>query len=111
MSNYLLQVTYTQEGVAAMIDNPMDNAAAIRQVIERLDGKTVGCYLSFGADDVIVIADLPDHITAEAFTLAANASGVVRVKTTPLLATQEAIDAMKKAARAGSFRPVAHKAA
>ena len=47
---------------------------------------------AFGEDDVFVIAELPDHVTAAAIGLAVGASGLVAVRTIVLL-TPEDIDA------------------
>ncbi len=77
----------------------------IRPVIERLGGRLESAHLSFGDYDVVVIAEMPDHVSASAFSLAASAGGGVKaVKTTPLMTVEEGIEAMKKAAGAG-YRP------
>jgi hypothetical protein len=52
---------------------------------------------------------MPDNVSAAAFSLAASAGGGVRaIKTTPLLSTEEGVEAMKKAATAG-YKPPKHK--
>jgi uncharacterized protein with GYD domain len=62
-------------------------------------------YLAFGEYDVIGIMEMPDHVSAAAFSLAASAGGGLKaVKTTPLLTVEEGIEALKKAAGAG-YRP------
>lgn len=53
-------------------------------------------YFCLGENDVIVIADLPDHVTAAALSMAASASGLVRTKTTALLVVAEADEALSK---------------
>jgi uncharacterized protein with GYD domain len=105
MARYLFQASYTSEAWAAQVSNPQNRVDAIRPVIERLGGRLECAYLSFGDYDVVVIAEMPDHISAAAFSLAASAGGGVKaVKTTPLMTVEEGIEAMKKAAGAG-YRP------
>jgi uncharacterized protein with GYD domain len=74
-------------------------------VIERLGGRIECAYLAFGEYDVIGIMEMPDNVSAAAFSLASSAGGGFKaVKTTPLLTIDEGIEAMKKAAGAG-YRP------
>ena len=74
----------------------------MQKALEGLGGKLDVIYCTFGADDVVVICDMPDSITALALSLAVNASGAVRISTT-LLASVEDVDmACKKAV---SYRP------
>jgi uncharacterized protein with GYD domain len=105
MARYLFQASYTSEAWAAQVSHPQNRMDVIRPVIERLGGRLESAYLSFGDYDVAVIAEMPDHISAAAFSLAASAGGGVKaVKTTLLMTIEEGIEAMKKAAGAG-YRP------
>jgi uncharacterized protein with GYD domain len=75
-------------------------------VIERLGGRLESAYLSFGDYDVVVIAEMPDHASAAAFSLATSAGGALKaIKTTPLLSIEEGLEAMRKAAGAGYHPP------
>jgi hypothetical protein len=48
-------------------------------------------------------AEMPDHVSAAAFSLSASAGGVVKaVKTTPLMTIEESTEAMKKTPGVGS---------
>jgi len=51
---------------------------------------------------VIVLCDIPDTISGLALSLAVNASGAVRISTTPLLSVEDVDAACKKAV---SYRP------
>lgn len=107
MASYLIQIGYTPEAWSAMIKSPQDRSEAVRGAIERLGGRSERFWLSFGEYDVIHVIDLPDTISAAAFSMAVAAGGACRViKTTPLLSASEGIDAMKKAATCG-YKPVA----
>jgi len=45
---------------------------------------------------VLVIADVPDTVTAAAVSIRVSASGLVRTKTTALLTVEEADQALQK---------------
>jgi uncharacterized protein with GYD domain len=106
MANYLVQVGYTPEAWAAMVNNPQDRAKAVETAVQNLGGKMERFWLSFGDYDIVGIVDMPDSISAAAFSIAISAGGACRtVKTTPLMTTAEGVLAMKKAAACG-YRPV-----
>ncbi len=102
---YLAQASYTAEAVAAMIKKPQNRGEMVRQAIEKLGGRFEGFWFTFGDYDIASIFDLPDNVTAAAFALAVSAGGALKaLKTTPLITTEEAVEAMKKAAKTG-YRP------
>ena len=105
MAYYMFQGAYTPEAWATMVSNPQNRAQLVRPVIESLGGRWVDAWLAFGEYDVIVIAELPDNVSAAAFSLAVNAGGALKAaKTTPLMTIDEGMEAMRKAGRAG-YRP------
>ena len=105
MALYMLQVSYTSESWATQLQHPENRREAVAPVIERLGGYIESAYYAFGEYDVILIIELPDHVSAAAFSLAVSAGGAVRsIKTTPLLAIEEGIEAMRMAAGLG-YRP------
>ena len=106
MGHYLVQVAYTPDAWAAMVKNPQDRIEAVRPVVERLGGTMKEGFLSFGEYDVVAICELPDNVTAAAFSMAASAGGAVKAfKTTPLMTMTEAVKAMKKAGKASYQAP------
>jgi uncharacterized protein with GYD domain len=101
----MIQASYKSEALAELVKNPADRTETIRHSIEQLGGKLEGFWLSFGEYDVVGIVDMPDNVTAAAFSIAASAGGALKAgKTTPLFTTSEGVEAMKKAAVAG-YRP------
>ncbi len=105
MAHYLLQVGYTPEGWTALVKNPQNRLEAVRPAVEKLGGKVVGGWLSFGEYDIVVILQMPDNVSAAAFAMAAAAGGACRsVKTTPLISLEDGIEAMKKAGKSG-YKP------
>lgn len=98
MSFYMVQASYSVTATAAMIKNPQDRAAAVKPLIERMGGKLHGAWLSFGEYDIVVIAEVPDNVSAAALAMAVGASGGMSAyRTTPLLTMAEATQAMSKA--------------
>ena len=105
MAYYLIQVAYTAETMKKLLKKPQDRTEAIRPAIEKLGGKLENCWFSFGEYDVVVIAQMPDNVSAAAFSFAISSGGALKaVKTTPLMTIMEGIAAMKKAGGSG-YRP------
>ena len=106
MPFYLIQASYSSQATAAMIKSPQDRAAAVRPVIERMGGKLHGLWFAFGEYDAVVIAEMPDNVSAAAVAMAVGSSGGISTyRTTPLLTTAEAMEAMKKAGGVGYQPP------
>lgn len=98
MPFFMVQASYSVPATAAMIKNPQDRAAAVKPIIERMGGKLHGAWLSFGEYDIVVIAEVPDNVSAAALAMAVGASGGMSAyRTTPLLTMAESIEAMSKA--------------
>jgi uncharacterized protein with GYD domain len=105
MAHYLIQVSYNNQGVSDLVKNPQDRSTAIRSVIEGMGGRIESFYFAFGDYDAVVIAELPDNASAAAFAMAVGAGGAMRsYKTTVLIPTDEAVEAMRKASTLG-YRP------
>jgi uncharacterized protein with GYD domain len=90
MPKYLVQASYTPEGLKGLTkDKASGRKAAVQTAIKAVKGKLESMYFAFGSDDVVLIVDLPDNIAAAAIALTAGASGLVRIRTTPLLTIDE----------------------
>ena len=98
MPLYMSQFAYTPEAWAALVDNPEDRSAAVRQLTEAMGGRLIGWYLSFGEYDGLLIYEAPDNATAGAAALAAASRGHLRaLKTTPLFSAEESVEVMRRA--------------
>jgi len=64
MPSYLVQVSYTQSALSAMVQHPENRAEAIRKPIENLGGKAGSFWFSFGDYDVVVITEMPNNVSA-----------------------------------------------
>ena len=102
MPHYLIQVAYNSEGWQALVKNPQNRVEAVRPAVEKLGGKIENAWYSFGDYDVTLILQMPDNVSAAALSIAFAAGGALKsVKTTPLLTTTEALEAMKRAGGSG----------
>ena len=96
MPLYMTQFAYTTEAWAALIDNPEDRSAPVREVVEAMGGRLIGWYLSMGDYDGLLIYEAPDD--ASAGVLAAAKRGHLRAtKTTPLFSAEEGMEMMRRA--------------
>jgi uncharacterized protein with GYD domain len=99
MAKYLVNVSYTVEGVKGLVkDGGSARRAAARAAIESLGGKLEAFYFAFGESDVIAIFDAPDNVTMSALALTVGATGAVSTKTTVLLTPEEVDQVVKKTA-------------
>jgi uncharacterized protein with GYD domain len=106
MPKYLIQASYTAEGVKGLSkDGGSQRRAATEAAMKSLGGRLEAFYFAFGDTDVFAIVDVPDHVSAAAGSLAVTASGAVRSKVTVLLTPEEIDQATKKMV---SYRPPGH---
>lgn len=98
MPLYLSQFAYTPEAWTAFIKNPEDRTETIRGLTEKLGGRFVGLYYTFGEYDGFVLWEFPDEITVTAAVLAAISPGHLKAtKTTVAFSGADALEAMRKA--------------
>jgi uncharacterized protein with GYD domain len=103
MPKYLLEATYSTEGIEGVKSNGGSSRRdAVAQTVESLGGKLESFYFGFGENDAYVTVDLPDNETATAIALTVNSAGGAAVRTIVLL-TPEEVDAAAK--RSVDYRP------
>jgi uncharacterized protein with GYD domain len=97
MPKYLIQASYTPEGVRGLVkDGGSQRRAAAEAALKGVQGRLEAFYFAFGDTDVYAIADVPDNASAAAVSLAVSASGAVNTKTTVLMTPEEMDQATKK---------------
>ena len=103
MPRYLVQATYSTEGVKGLLkEGGRNRQQAVESLLASLGGKLEAYYFGFGESDVYSIVELPDNVSAAALAVAVNATGTVRLRTTVLLTVDE-MDAASK--MAVDYRP------
>ena len=96
MPKYLIQASYTTEGIQGLVkDSASGRRADVQAAVKALGGKVEAFYYAFGADDVVIIQDLPSNVAAAALGLSTSGSGAVRVRTTPLLTVEDVDNALE----------------
>ena len=103
MGKYLLQASYTQEGLAGLVnEGGTGRKAALAETIEGAGGSLESLYYAFGKNDLFIIADLPDDAAATAVSLTIGSAGALSVSVT-VLVTPETVD--EAIARNVPYRP------
>ena len=103
MSKYLVRVSYTTEGVKGLLkEGGTSRRAQVEQLVNAAGGSMESFYYAFGEDDVVIIADVPDHTTMTAIALTVGATGAVDLTTTVLITPEEVDEAAKKTV---AYRP------
>ena len=105
MPTYMVQASYTSATWGKLVQRPENRLDAMRPVVEKLGGKLLAWYYTWGDYDVMVLLDVPGNVNAAAASMAIAAGGAVKdIKTTPLMSPDEGFDAMLLAQGAG-YRP------
>jgi uncharacterized protein with GYD domain len=96
MPKYLIQASYTTQGIQGLVrDSASGRRADVQSAVKALGGKVEAFYYAFGDDDVVIILDLPDNATAAAVGLTTSGTGAVKVRTTPLRTVEEVDQALE----------------
>ncbi|MFG1773818.1 GYD domain-containing protein [Nocardia salmonicida] len=105
MPKYMWRVSYLQEGAQGLlVEGGSARRAAITEMVESVGGRVEACYFAFGEDDLVVIGDVPDDVSAAALAIRTAAAGAAVSHTVGLL-TAEQID--EAVAREVTYRPPA----
>ena len=102
MPKFLFETTYKTEAIRGLQkEKGSSRKQAVEKLLASLDGKLEAFYYAMGEHDVVTIVDLPNAESAAAMSFAGMGTGMVRVKTTPLLTVEEVDRAL---ARKVAFR-------
>src|SRR4026208_691432 len=96
-SHYLLHVPCTAQGAKGLPGGGgVKRRATAEQAAKSVGGKIESFYFAFGDADAFGTADVPDHASASALSLAVAASGGAHCKTIVLMTPEEVDQAAKK---------------
>lgn len=103
MPKYLFTANYTPSGAQGLLsEGGTGRRAMFQQMFEGLGGSMECFYYGFGADDLYIIADLPDDASATAASLTVGSVGAIGVRTTVLI-TPETVDEAR--GKSVNYRP------
>ncbi|MEH6445329.1 MAG: GYD domain-containing protein [Oceanospirillaceae bacterium] len=98
MAHFLVQISFTADAIAKLVATPENRLEKVIPVVQALGGSFVGSWLSFGEYDSAAIIEMPDNVSAKAFSMAAMAGGALKdFHMTPLMSFEDGVEAMKKA--------------
>jgi len=89
MPKYLALFSYSDDAIAAMIENPADREAAVRRVVESVGARLESFYWMRGAYDGMAVIDAPGSTTMAGIETAVKSSGAVRSETHDLFSPGE----------------------
>jgi uncharacterized protein with GYD domain len=97
MGHFLIKGSYTQAGIQGVLkDGGTGRREAIDALVKSVGGTIEACYWALGDDDIIIIAELPDNISAAAVGATVGATGAASVRTTVLLSAADVDAAVAK---------------
>lgn len=97
MPKYLIKAVYGTEGTKGLVkEGGTARRDTVQKLVKKMGGKVEAFYYAHGDADAILIVDVPHQNDALALTLAVNASGAVRLTTTPLISPADIDAAAKK---------------
>jgi uncharacterized protein with GYD domain len=62
--------------------------------MKTVKGKLESVYFALGSDDVVVIVEAPDNVAITAVALSVGSTGLINIRTTPLLTVEEVDQAL-----------------
>jgi uncharacterized protein with GYD domain len=103
MAKYMWTGSYTQQGTKGLLsEGGSSRKAMVEKMLASVGGKLETFYFSFGGDDVLIIVDAPDNVSAASVGMTVAASGAVTGRMTVLLTPEEIDQAAKKSP---AYRP------
>jgi uncharacterized protein with GYD domain len=94
---FMIVASYTAEGEQGLLSKGGSaRRSSVTEMVEKLGGKVETFDFAFGEDDVFVVVELPDNVTAAAIGLAVGATGLVALRTIVLLTPEEIDEAAQK---------------
>jgi uncharacterized protein with GYD domain len=97
MVTTMIQFSYTPQAMAKLVKHPDDRSRYIKEIIEKMGGRMLAFYYTYGDFDGFVLAETPDSTSALAVNFAAaNPEVLARTQTTICFPVNDAIQAMRK---------------
>lgn len=105
-TTYLVQFVQSSDTWGKLIKNPEHRRKGLGAQVEKLGGKLLGYWYTFGKHDGVLIVEMPDNVTMASMLTSIAASGAVRAETTVLLTVEEMQSALKRGGTSATGRPV-----
>ena len=94
MAKYMLTASYSSEGIKGLLaDGGTSRVAVVEELAKGVGGTIESIYFSFGGNDIMIIADIPDNASAAAIALTVGSTGALASFNTTVLLTPAEMDA------------------
>lgn len=98
MPRYMILASYTSAAIAAFTSKPQERSPVLGGLIQRMGGTLISMDFCTNEFDTVVMAELPDDVTAAGLGLAIGGAGHLKsTKIVRLLSGQEFLAAQHKA--------------
>jgi uncharacterized protein with GYD domain len=93
MPKALIKASYSVDGLKGLMKaGGTSRVKSVEAALAGVGGSLESFYFAFGEDDVIIIADVPDHAAAIAMAAAVSTSGAISSYETVILLTPAEVD-------------------
>jgi uncharacterized protein with GYD domain len=100
---FIIQGRYSHAAMQGMVAKPEDRAGPVAKLMEKVGGKLVSYYMTFGPSDFHVTVEAPDERAMLAVLAAVGAGpGVSELTTTLAIPSGEATQAFVRAKEVGA---------
>jgi uncharacterized protein with GYD domain len=94
LSNYILLIKWTEQGISKINESP-DRFSSFKAMLEKVGGKLIGGYYTFGEYDVVIIMEAPNDEAVMSLMLKIGSAGNVKTKTLKAFTAEEGIKIIK----------------
>ena len=94
MPHYILLINWREQGIIKIKDSS-DRYNSFKTSVEKVGGKLIGGYYTFGEYDVVIIIEAPNDETVMSLMLKVGSAGNVRTKTLKAFSAEEGMKIIK----------------
>src|SRR6476660_6194652 len=94
MTHYILLINWREQGIIKIKDSS-DRYNSFKASVEKVGGKLIGGYNTFGEYDVVIIIEAPNDETVMSLMLKVGSAGNVRSKTLKAFSAEEGFKIIK----------------
>jgi uncharacterized protein with GYD domain len=94
LSHYILLINWTDQGIGKIKESP-DRFNQFKAMVEKVGGKLIGGYYTFGEYDVVIVMEAPNDEAVMSLMLKIGSAGNVRTKTLKAFTAEEGIKIIK----------------
>ena len=98
MPEYLIQESYTHQGLSGLVSSLEDRSGVFKDLVESVAGQIITFDYCVGDYDFVSVFEFPDNTTAASLVMAVASTGsITNAKTTVLIPIADGFAAAQKA--------------